>query len=502
MAKADVKLEFDANLTPFEKKTKRSEERIKSLEKQVGRLTKKLGATSKASQRAGISLAAFSKGGGAKFSGVLTTLTTKLGALVGGAGLMRAFTTVMSELGADSADAAKGIADVESNMRKLLQITSDLPEFEALRQSARDLSKSVGIPFAKALDITAQADAAGLGPKRTRTLTLAAQQFGEDPQAVIEALVTLKANFPKRGTEDIFDKVLAASENTKKGLIKTAEAAARAGPGAKSVQATLTETLALSAALIDAETSVERVATVFNQLAAAAVEGGVEDKGVLGGLQAFQKDQPAEFEKFRKSNKEFGRAFAALPAALERLPAIEKKIAESAGTVARKTALGEADPTLRTLEDSRQRTAVREEAERGRGIRAVRLEEAKKDVSEARRAAVERLPLLKPLAAAVFAFENIGLLLTDTVRSIEERASAREHLAFRTTPRTAPRGDTITVGGEEMEVSRFTFLLEQAQRGSESVRLLEQIARNTASAGGVGTMTDARRLELANEGNR
>ena len=68
MAKADVTLKFDANLVPFEKGTKRSEQRIKALEKQVGRLTKKLGATSRTAAKTGKALEGAAKGGG-KFGG-------------------------------------------------------------------------------------------------------------------------------------------------------------------------------------------------------------------------------------------------------------------------------------------------------------------------------------------------------------------------------------------------------------------------------------------------
>lgn len=494
---ADVKLEFDANLAPIDKKTKRYEERTKSLEKQVARLTKRLGVMSRGSQKAGTAMEGAGRGGN-KFSGVLGTLKTRLGALVGVSGLLAGFSAAMSQINADSTAAAAAITSVEAATRRLLQISEDPEEFAALRVSARKLSLAAGIPFEKALDTTAQAAAAGLGPEKTKELVLNAQRLGEDPQAVISSLVTLIRNFPREPISSAFDKVLAAAEVTKLPLIATAEAAARSGPAAKSVQATLTETLALSAALIDAEVSVEKAATVFNRLAAGATEGGIKDKGVLEGLRVFREDNATAFAKYEDSNKEFGRAIASLPAALERFGLIEPKIAVSAGVVGRKVAIGQQDPQLAALERSRITNQEIEASKRTRAIQAQRLLDAKAVLTDAQnRTLADKSGLEKFVLLLELALTNMTIGIDDLTGSVQEQTRRRELMAA-----GAAFGGAETV--PEMQQNLADVRAEHARRDRADKRMikaLESIETNTRSAGGVGTMTDQRRLDLGNEGN-
>ncbi len=482
----DVSFTVDAKLAPATRKFIKLAAQLSNVEKGADKVTKGLGRTSRAANKAGTSLANAGEKGSGKFAKGLGTLASKLGPLVGGGGLLTAFAGAVSGITSESDKAAASLLAVEASMRRLIQLSLDQPEkFPLLKAQAKELAVTAGIPFQKALDLTFLAGSADLiGPGKG--ITAAAVEVGEEPVKVFEALVTLLRNFPAEELETLFNQTLAAAIKTKKSFVATAEAAARSAPAAKVVGAGITETLALSAALIDIEVGVERAATRFQQLAAGAQEGGFREFGVVEGLRRFQEETPKAFEKYDDSNKEFARAVASLPAALERLPDIQAAIEKSTvgeTLLQRAGRVAAADPLLVKAERTRQQRAgvEIERLERGAG-RALDLGAERTEFKRLRRIGTERFRE-RDLPGSAF-LNELQLLLelaaSKLLSTIDEEFEARNlretNLRIRQNLGVLPVAEQILKESLE-EQRRLNALIEKST--GEQTATLKEISANT-----------------------
>jgi len=161
MAKA-VSLTFEAQMGKAVDSMSALAKRIGALEKSTQKLTAATAKTVRKMEEVGTAGNRAADGGG-KFSRVLDTMSSRLGALVGVGGGLMLFRSMLTKIQEEGGRAAESILTAHDAAARLVQVTTSRPELKRELLQSELTAIEAGMPVSRARDISFAARSFGLG---------------------------------------------------------------------------------------------------------------------------------------------------------------------------------------------------------------------------------------------------------------------------------------------------------------------------------------------------
>lgn len=273
-------------------------------------------------------------------SKALNSLQNYAASVVSVGAVWAATLATMQKVREENKQLSEGMKGQEAGLKRLSQVSSSTSEFESLVGTTKRVALTEGLGVPRAADIVFQAKSQGLMGDLP---ALAASSRFTDAEAMIASVGKFKAAFGEAESGNaaaLMSKFIQAASSSDVAIEDIARAAVVPAQAARSIGTTDEELLGLISTLSPAFKSPETAATRLQTLATVLNRGVTRktgrkvrdpvtrqlvdeeqqiqfsDRGILGGMAAFQSQFPAEFKQAMLQSVEAGAAASAITANL------------------------------------------------------------------------------------------------------------------------------------------------------------------------------------------
>lgn len=364
MAKADVIMKFDAQTAAFIQNVEAARLKLNAATGEALKTGEKLSGLSEKMASFGDRMSKMNFGEAiARELGIPTTPMEMLQTGLSAVGKALEFINAEADRGADS------MKRLENPAKSLLQISTDLKNFQDLRGEARSIALSSGMSMEDSMRL--QVSARNRGLQKDSAFFGDASRYTAQPAQMVDAVADVQEAYGKKAgaPRQIMNEFLAGSQESKLDLENFSRSTMISAPHMGALGASPQEAMAATASAAGYFGTGEkggdrlaRVAAVFNK------HGLSGEGGLLGAYDKFQTFDPAEQKKIGGESMEFAAGMEFIKQRRPQIERVQKQITEAGMATGgfsdlhgQKMQMSEDDPEMSAIR-SRNRAKVRRES--------------------------------------------------------------------------------------------------------------------------------------------